>query len=270
MKDTWTGDYETSAALFDLCDGYKVKLTKCQREEGDSKELFDICTAIINEAEIDISQFVPTEDTRENICYLHATRIERNKEWMAKETEDLPEDQVIKLEAIETDPHSQDVTLCENMPIICIRKLQSIGVDNGDRKSKSIGVDNGERYTILNFSDVPDYSNMKKEELRCHCREKKLKLGGKNTDLIERLTNASSDIVIRLDDDDNAKPIRLPRHLFQKHFYVAYGITYFQSQGSTLTGRYTIWDWNFYHVDWRAKNVAMSRATSKANVQIFV
>ena len=37
---------------------------------------------------------------------------------------------------------------------------------------------------------------------------------------------------------------------------------------NALTGRYTIWDWDFYHVDWRAKNVALSRATSKANVQI--
>eukprot|EP00966_Prymnesium_polylepis_P112197 2595518-Prymnesium_polylepis.2 len=48
VKDTWTGDYETLAALFDLCDGYKIKLSKCLREEGDGKELFDICTAIIN------------------------------------------------------------------------------------------------------------------------------------------------------------------------------------------------------------------------------
>ena len=40
----------------------------------------------------------------------------------------------------------------------------------------------------------------------------------------------------------DAEPIRVPRHLFQKHFYVAYAITYFQSQGCTLTGRYTIWD----------------------------
>ena len=249
-------------------------MTKCLREEGDGKELFDICTAIVNEAEIDISQFAPTEDTRENICYLHATRMERNKEWMSKEAQDLTENQVIRLEAIETDPHSQDVILCENMPIICIRKL------------KSIGVDNGERFTILNFSEIPDYSVMKKEELRDHCRQKELKVGGKNAALIERLQNASSDILLRLDDDEpvrvqlslkgssvrvqlsSAKPIRVPRHLFQKHFYVAYGITYFQSQGCTLTGRYTIWDWDFYHVNWRAKNVAMSRATSKANVQI--
>jgi hypothetical protein len=142
------------------------------------------------------------------------------------------------------------------MPVICIRKY------------KSIGVDNGERFTILNFSEIPDYSVMKKEELRDHCRQKKLKVGGNSAELVERLQNASSDIVLRLDEEEDAEPIRVPRHLFQKHFYVAYAITYFQSQGCTITGRYTIWDWDFYHVNWRAKNVAMSRATSKANVQI--
>ena len=56
-----------------------------------------------------------------------------NEEWMARETKDLPEDQVIRLAKIETDSHSQDVILCEGTPVICIRKLESIGVDNGER-----------------------------------------------------------------------------------------------------------------------------------------
>ena len=30
VKDTWEGNYETTAALYDLCDGYKIKLTKCR------------------------------------------------------------------------------------------------------------------------------------------------------------------------------------------------------------------------------------------------
>ena len=256
VKDTWEGNYETSAALYDLCDGYKIKLTKCLREQGDGRELFDLCTDIINRKKIDISQFAPTEDTRENIAYLHKTRMKINKDWMAKETKDLPEDQVIRLPKVETDSHSQDVTLCEGTPVICIRKL------------KAMGMDNGERYTIQSISGVPDYSKMKREELRALCREKQLKLGGNKEALIERLNEASSDLILRLDEDEDAEPIRVPRHLFQKHFYVAYAITYFQSQGCTLTGRYTIWNWDFYHVDWRAKNVALSRATSKANVQI--
>jgi ABC-type oligopeptide transport system ATPase subunit len=256
VKDTWEGNYETSAALYDLCDGYKIKLTKCLREQGDGQELFDLCTDICNRKKIDISQFAPTEDTRENIAYLHVTRMKINEDWMAKETKDLPEDQVIRLPKVETDSHSQDVSLCEGTPVICIRKL------------KAMGMDNGERYTIQSITGVPDYSKMKREELRALCREKQLKLGGNKQTLLERLNEASSDLILRLDEDEDAEPIRVPRHLFQKHFYVAYAITYFQSQGCTLTGRYTIWDWDFCFVDWRAKNVAMSRATSKANVQI--
>ena len=35
-----------------------------------------------------------------------------------------------------------------------------------------------------------------------------------------------------------------------------------------MCAKYTIHDWFGFHVDWRAKYVALSRATSKANVQI--
>ena len=162
-----------------------------------------------------------------------------------------------RLDANEADEKSQNVILCANTPVICIRKL------------KSIKIDNGERFTIQNLSDVPEYSSMTREELRKCCDQKKLKVGGNKAELIERLQNAASDLVLKLDDDaTSAVEVRVPRHLFQKHFRVAYAITYFQSQGCTLTSKYTIWDWDFYHVDWRAKNVAVSRATSKANIQI--
>ena len=39
------------------------------------------------------------------------TRIKINEKWMKKETKLLPEDEVIRLDAIETDPHSQNVIL---------------------------------------------------------------------------------------------------------------------------------------------------------------
>jgi len=256
VKDSWSGDYESSSALFDLCDGYKIHLTKCLREDGDGQELFNICTDVIDGKAVAVGDFPVIEDTEVNIAFYHKTRKPINTKWMEKVTSDLPESQVIKLTKNTEDVHSQDVTLCSNMPVICIRK------------SKSLGVDNGEVFTIMNFSDVPDYAVMKKPELKQHCKDKGLKCSGKRELLLERLQLASSDIVLRLTEDSEAKPIRVPRHLFQKHFYVAYAITYFQSQGCTITGRYTIWDWRFYHVDWRAKNVAMSRATSKANVQI--
>jgi len=261
VKDSWSGghsaeSYENSAALFDLCDGYKIHLTKCLREDGAGQELFNICTDAIDGKTVDASEFPVTEETEENIAFYHRTRIPINEKWMQKVCSTLPDSKLIKLEKITEDDHSQDVTLCENMPVICIRK------------SKLLGVDNGERFNILNFSDVPDYSSMKKPELKQHCKEKGLKRSGKKEVLLERLQLASSDILLRLTEDTEAKPVRVPRHLFQKHFYVAYAITYYQSQGSTIRDKYTIHDWFGPHVNWRAKYVALSRATSKANVQI--
>ena len=256
VKDSWSGDYENSAALFDLCDGYKIHLTKCLREDGDGQQLFNICTDVIDGKEVNLNEFPVTEDTMENISYYHKTRIPINAKWMDKVCYNLPDSKLIKLEKISDDHHSQDVTLAENMPVICIRK------------SKVMGVDNGERFTIMNFSEIPNYSAMMKPEIKQHCKDKGLKNSGKKELLLERLLEASSDILLRLTEDPEAEPVRVPRHLFQKHFYVAFAITYYQSQGCTLRGKYTIHDWHAQHVDWRAKYVALSRATSKQNVQI--
>ena len=256
VKDSWSGDYENSAAIFDLCDGYKIHLTKFRRGDGAGQDLFNICTDVIDGKEVNVSEFPVTEETEENIAFYHKTRIPINAKWMDKVCSGLPDSKLIKLEKIPDDDHSQDVTLCENMPVICIRK------------SKAMDVDNGERFTILNFSDVPHYVAMKKPELKQHCKDKGLKCSGKKEVLLERLLEASSDIVLRLTEDSETKPVRVPRHLFQKHFYVAYSITYYQSQGSTIRGKYTIHDWDGPHVNWRAKYVALSRATSKSNVQI--
>ena len=189
VKDSWSGDYENSAALFDLCDGYKIHLTKCLREDGAGQELFNICTDVIDGKEVDASEFPVTEDTEENIAFYHRTRIPINEKWMQKVCSCLPDSKLIKLDKITEDDHSQDVTLCENMPVICIRK------------SKLMGVDNGERFAILNFSDVPDYSVMKKPELKQHCKDKGLKCSGKKELLLERLKLASSDILLRLTED---------------------------------------------------------------------
>ena len=260
VKDSWKGAAEAvedSAALYDLCDGFKVHLTKCLREDGEGQELFNVCTNVIDGEDINTEEFAVTEETDENVAFYHRTRIPINANWMKKVTANLPESKLIKLDKISEDVHSQDVTLCENMPVICIRK------------SKALGVDNGERFTVQSFSDVPDYAAMKKPELKQHCKEKGLKRSGTKTTLVERLLAASSDIVLHLTDGSTDDvPIRVPRHLFQKHFYVAYCITFYQSQGCTLTKKYTIHDWYGYHVDWRAKYVALSRATSKTNVQI--
>ena len=255
VKDSWEGDYMGSQALFDLCDGRQTHLTKCLREAS-GRELYDLCTDLINGKQIDIARFAPTEETEGNIVYYHKTRMAINEREMTKAIEGLDESKLIRLEATIGDEHSQPVALCEGMPVICIRK------------SEALDIDNGERFRVLNFTDVPEYSTMNRKELRQHCRDKHLKVGGKKAVLIERLQVASSDLRLQLESDEEAEPVTIPRHLFQKHFYVAYAITYYQSQGCTLEEKRTLHDWDGYHVDWRARYVALSRFTDVKNVQI--
>jgi hypothetical protein len=262
VKDKWLSkgkNPEDSAALFDLCDGHKVVLTKCRRTTEDGLFLFDLCTKLINGESIDITQFPITEETWMNIGYYHTTVNEKNARLMEKATQGLSEREVIRLPALpeKQDPngYSQDVVLCEGMPVICIKTNEKI-----------LKICNGEQYKILCFTDVPDYANMKKKELRLHAKGR-VKVGGTVAELKQRLIEASSDLRMQNVRDPEDQVV-IPRGEFQKHFRVAYCITYYQSQGCTIEEKYTIYDWDAYHVNTRAQYVALSRATTREDVQI--
>jgi len=116
VKDKWLSsgkDPEDSAALFDLCDGHKVVLTKCRRTTEDGQFLFDQCTKLINGESIDISNFPITDETWMSIGYYHTTLREKDARLMAKATAGMDERQLIRLEKLpeKHDPkgHSQDV-----------------------------------------------------------------------------------------------------------------------------------------------------------------
>ena len=55
VKDNWTGDYENSPAMFNLCSGNKINLTTCRRSDS---ELYDLCLDVNS---IGIKRFAPTE-----------------------------------------------------------------------------------------------------------------------------------------------------------------------------------------------------------------
>ena len=59
-----------------------------------------------------------------------------------------------------------------------------------------------------------------------------------------------------------------PIKQFSSMFYPAFCIGVHVSQGCTFDKKYTIYDWNFEHMDETAKYVALSRATSIKNIQI--
>jgi DNA replication protein DnaC len=55
---------------------------------------------------------------------------------------------------------------------------------------------------------------------------------------------------------------------FHKYFYLGFCITIHASQGETIDGKYTIYDWKFNRFCSKAKYVALSRGTNIENIQI--
>ena len=66
------------------------------------------------------------------------------------------------------------------------------------------------------------------------------------------------------------KIIDIPFDMFQRLFYVAYAITIYKSQGSTFDYPFTVHEWNHVLFDSRLKYVALSRAVSKDNINIYI
>ena len=71
-----------------------------------------------------------------------------------------------------------------------------------------------------------------------------------------------------VDIGDEVRTIKA--HEFKNIFYPAYCITAHVSQGTTMTEKYTIHDWNHPRMDSIAKYVSLSRATYISNIQINI
>jgi len=139
VKDTWTGDYKNSAALFELCDGNRLQLTKNRRSDP---RLFNLCK---NVELVETKCFPITEPTFLNVAYMHATRKRVNKEcierFLAEEAD--PDEKRFFLPKDPTNPKTQDVTLTIGMPVVC-------HTTQNDKKQKlnSNGFMNSERFEI--------------------------------------------------------------------------------------------------------------------------
>jgi hypothetical protein len=75
--------------------------------------------------------------------------------------------------------------------------------------------------------------------------------------------------VITLVTQCDDREVKIKASEFHKYFYIGFCITVHTSQGETFKEKYTIYDWEFFHFCERAKYVAVSRATSIKNIQIF-
>ena len=106
-------DYKNSQALLELCDFNKLQLSKCRRSDD---ILFNMCK-FENIMNIDTTVF-KSEFTHRHLAFTNKRRIEVNDNCMnlrAKATHK----KVHILKANKHDPQSQDVKLCDKVPIIC-------------------------------------------------------------------------------------------------------------------------------------------------------
>ena len=193
-------NYKNSIALYELCDGQRLELSKCRRSDD---TLFNM-TLPRNLGKImkkegsdkycyygrNIEIIFPNKMTSRHLSFTNEKRKSINNIMMhlfVKEKKAKP----LSLEELEYDKNSQRVYLLPGMPIIA--RINSKG-------KKGLGFVNNQPFTIKKI----DYIN-------------------KN---------------IIIEDKDIQIPI--PIDQFQKMFYVAFCITIHKSQGETYNHAYTI------------------------------
>jgi 5-methylcytosine-specific restriction protein A len=121
VKDRSNFDYENSQALFELCQGYRLLLTKCRRAD---KELFDLS---LNVNDIDLSK-IPKEEHETSICLTNDKRKERNFYWMNKKA---PRN-AMKTTKLDYDPNSQDMKIYKGLPIIARVNNKTYNIANNE------------------------------------------------------------------------------------------------------------------------------------------
>jgi hypothetical protein len=139
VNDRLDCDYKSSPAIFELCDGNRLKLTKCRRADD---ILYNLCNpeTIHKLSKKDFTK-ASNELYMNNLAFTNKKRVEVNKKMM-----DLyiaqQDDKPLELKAKLNDEHSQDVKLVKGMPIIarCTRN--------------TLDILNNEMFTISNISDT--------------------------------------------------------------------------------------------------------------------
>lgn len=127
-------DYKNSPALNNLCDGNRLELTICKRANS---ILFDLCKEVDT---IKKEDFPVTRLTYKNIAYTHHTRIQINRECMARFANESSS-QIFPIKSDINNLKTQDCLLTQNMPIIC------------HKTNKKLKILNSELFTIINITE---------------------------------------------------------------------------------------------------------------------
>lgn len=156
VLDSWSGDYENSVGLWSLCDSNKIKLNEFKR--GD-KELFLLCRDV---DKIRIEDFRPKQKTYLNIAYTHNTRIRVNNECMERYIKQHNK-QVIYIPKDEKNEKTQDVKLCQGMPIIAHKTNKKLDIMNSEKftikqiDTNKIIINNGDDDITIKTDDFHKY-----------------------------------------------------------------------------------------------------------------
>jgi len=139
VNDRLECDYKNSPALFELCDGRRLQLSKCRRSDD---ELFNICNPD-NVKLLKKQDFTKSTDNLyiTNLCYTNAKRKEINSVMMTKfinkqiqtaKTSKKAQPKPTEIKAKLYDDNSQDVKLLKGMPIIARKTTEKYDIMNNE------------------------------------------------------------------------------------------------------------------------------------------
>lgn len=143
VKDTWNGNYKYSIGLHELVNGNRLILTKCKRTDD---KLYEICLDV---DKVDVGMFPYMKPTYKNIAYTHKTRIQINKDCMARYISEH-NGQCIHITMDMGNPKTQDVVLMKGMPIISHKTNSKLEICNTD----TFNIINVDTQTITFVNDV--------------------------------------------------------------------------------------------------------------------
>jgi ATP-dependent exoDNAse (exonuclease V) alpha subunit len=127
VKDRWNGeDYKTSPAMYELCSGNRIQLTKCRRSDD---ILFKLCQ---NVSTVNVEDFMQTEPTYLNLAYTHNTRIRINHQCMERYIKEYNK-KYVSLYKCKSNPKTQNLKLCEGMPVITHTTNKKLRILNSER-----------------------------------------------------------------------------------------------------------------------------------------
>ena len=129
VKTKYHKSYQNTPALFILCDGNRLILTKCRRAD---EEYFNICKNVITEPKsVSPAKFPCLEMTYKNLAFTHTTRINVNNlcmiDYLLKTKK-----QFIEIKALDINPKTQNIKLAVGMPVIAHKNRKQMKFVNSE------------------------------------------------------------------------------------------------------------------------------------------